>query len=299
VICACLLAAALLLPGSVAGDSRITTEFSLTSAELEAMTVTLPRGIRAGILAAPRDFLRLVADALNESPDIFVLVDKSHPLPPDFEPKDLVSLRASSLSLFWGDVPARRAILPAVLEMARAAKKSGIILVFSSGYRSFQYQKQVYAREVKNYGQEMADRESARPGSSQHQLGTAIDFGSVTDAFAQTPAGKWLAAHAWEYGFSLSYPNGFEKVTGYRYESWHFRYITKAGTLLQRTYFGDIQQYMLEFLNENRAVLESRRQRPSRRSLYNWARKNTRPNRNRTPAPPISITLCRSESLSS
>ena len=228
------------------------------------MTTSLPRGIRAGILAAPRDFLRLMADALNEPSDFFVLVDKSHPLPADFEPKDLVSLKASSLSLFWGDVPVRRVILPAVVELARAAKKSGITLVFSSGYRSFEYQKQVYAREVKNYGQEMADRESARPGASQHQLGTAVDFGSITDAFSQTPAGRWLAAHAWEYGFSLSYPEGFEKVTGYRYESWHYRYVTKAGTLLQRKYFDDIQQYMLEFINKNSAALESRRQRRRR-----------------------------------
>jgi D-alanyl-D-alanine carboxypeptidase len=149
--------------------------------------------------------------------------------------------------------------MPAVLEMVGAAKRSGITLVFSSGYRSFEYQKYVYAREVKTYGQEVADRESARPGASQHQLGTAIDFGSITDAFAQSRAGKWLAAHAEEYGFSLSYPLGYEGVTGYRYESWHYRFITKAGTLLQKRYFDDIQQYMLEFLNTNRTVLEARR----------------------------------------
>jgi D-alanyl-D-alanine carboxypeptidase len=298
-ICAGILAAGALLPRPSAGDSRITTEFAITIKELATMTESLPEQIRSGILASPGDFLHMVAGVLDERADLFVLVDKSHPLTRDFEPEDLVSLKAYSLSLFWGDVPIRKAIIPAVVELARAAKKSGITLVFSSGYRSFEYQKQVYAREVKNYGQEMADLESARPGASQHQLGTAIDFGSITDAFAQTPAGKWLAAHAWEYGFSLSYPRGFEKITGYRYESWHFRYITKAGTLLQRTYFGDIQQYMLKFLNENRASLESRRQRSPRRSLYNWARKNTRPNRKSMPAPPISMILCRSESLSS
>ena len=92
----------------------------------------------------------------------------------------------------------------------------------------------------------MAERESARPGASQHQLGTAIDFGSITDAFAQTRAGKWLVAHAWEYGFSLSYPQGDEGITGYRYESWHYRFITKPGVLLQRRYFGNIQQYLLD-----------------------------------------------------
>ena len=261
VVCAALFAAAALVPAAGAGDSRISAELPLTSAELAAATESLPPGIRSGILASPQDFLHLLAGVLSEPAELFVLVDKNHPLSPEFEPEDLVSLKAYSLSLFWGDVPVRKAIIPAVVELAGAARKNGITLVFSSGYRSFDYQRQVYAREVATYGQEMADRESARPGASQHQLGTAVDFGSITDAFAQTRAGKWLAAHAGEYGFSLSYPQGFEKVTGYRYESWHYRYITKAGTLLQRKYFDDIQQYMLEFLNENRALLQSRRQR--------------------------------------
>jgi zinc D-Ala-D-Ala carboxypeptidase len=269
-ICAGILAAGALLPRSSAGDSRISNEFALTVTELAAMTESLPQRIRSGILASPREFLHMAAGVLDERAELFVLVDKSHPLPPEFEPEDLVSLKVYSLSLFWGDVQIRKAIIPAVVELARAARKSGVTLVFSSGYRSFEYQKQVYAREVKTYGQEMANRESAKPGASQHQLGTAIDFGSITDAFAQTRAGKWLAAHAWEYGFSLSYPEGFEKVTGYRYEGWHYRYVTKAGTLLQRKYFDDIQQYMLEFLDENRAAMESRRQRSPRRALARY-----------------------------
>jgi len=254
-----LLAAGALLPRAAPGDSRITTNIALSSSELEAMTQSLPQGIRAGILASPQDFLRLVGNALDEPAIFFHLVDKRHPLAADYEPEDLVNLKAYPLSVSWGDILLRKAIMPAVLEMTGAAMKDGVGLVFSSGYRSFEYQKYVYAREVEAYGQETADLESARPGASQHQLGTAIDFGSITDAFAQTRAGRWLAAHAAEYGFSLSYPQGYEGVTGYRYESWHYRFITKPGALLQRKYFGDIQQYLLEFLDENRAVLESRR----------------------------------------
>jgi D-alanyl-D-alanine carboxypeptidase len=210
-------------------------------------------------MAAPRDFLRLVARVLNEPAVFFLLVDKKHLLDSTYEPADLVSLRAYSFSVSWGDVSVRKAIIPELREMVDAAKADGVTLVFSSGFRSFQYQKSVYAREVKNYGQGIADRESARPGASQHQLGTAIDFGSITDAFAQTRAGMWLAAHAEEHGFSLSYPKGYEEITGYRYESWHYRYVTKPGALLQKKYFGDIQQYLLEFLQVNRAVLEAKR----------------------------------------
>jgi D-alanyl-D-alanine carboxypeptidase len=255
-----LLAAGILLPEDVpAQGPRVTNEFTLTAADLEAMTRSLPPQIQAGIMAAPRDFLRLVEKALDEPAVFFLLVDKSHPLAPDFAPDDLVNLKDYSLSVSWGDVLLRKAIMPAVVELATAAKKDGVTLAFSSGYRSFAYQKYVYAREVKEYGQEIAGRESARPGASQHQLGTAVDFGSITDAFADTRAGKWLAVHAEEFGFSLSYPQGYEAVTGYRYESWHFRFVTKPGTLLQKRYFGDIQQYLLQFLDANRELLEAKR----------------------------------------
>ena len=256
-----MLAAAVLLHlPATAGSSGSDSEISLSAADLQAMSGDLPQGIRKVITADPKGFLRLVARVLDEPADLFALVDKRHALASDYAPEDLVNLKSYPLSVSWGDLFLRRAVMPAVQEMAEAAKADGITLVFSSGYRSFDYQKGVYAREVKMYGQEMADRESARPGTSQHQLGTAVDFGSITDAFARTKAGRWLFAHAEEYGFSLSYPERYEGITGYRYESWHYRYITKPGALLQRKYFGDIQQYLLEFLDRNRAVLEAKRQ---------------------------------------
>jgi D-alanyl-D-alanine carboxypeptidase len=258
--CIMLIARAMLPLAAEAGGSRVTPELSLSRADLQAMTQSLPRGIRTAITANQQDFQRLLADVLDEPADFFILVDKSHTLAPDYEPDDLVNLKIYPLTVSWGDLFLRKAIMPAVMEMASAARAAGVTLVFSSGYRSFEYQKSVYAREVKTYGQEMADRESARPGASQHQLGTAMDFGSITDAFEDTRAGKWLFAHAGEYGFSLSYPRGYEEVTGYRYESWHYRYITRAGVLLQRKYFGDVQQYLLLFLSQNRAALEAKRQ---------------------------------------
>ena len=187
------------------------------------------------------------------------MVDKKHPLPDGYAPPDLVLLKDYGLTVSLQSHKVRRVIIPDLLRMEKAARAEGITLVFSSSYRSYEYQVTVYDREVKLYGQDAADRESARPGTSQHQLGTAIDFGSITDAFAGTRAGKWLAAHAEEYGFSLSFPEGYEEVTGYRHESWHYRYITPAGTALQKSYFGDIQQYMLEFLDANRAALDAKR----------------------------------------
>jgi len=75
-----------------------------------------------------------------------------------------------------------------------------------------------------------------------------MDFGSIDDTFADTDAGRWLAQNAWRFGFSMSYPKDMESVTGYVWESWHFRYITKQGALLEKNYFGGIQQYLLQFI---------------------------------------------------
>ncbi len=254
----------LLVPRLAAGaGAAVAPEFTLSRKDLTAMVALLPKGIRDRILAGPAPFLQQLSRVLDQPAELLLLVDKRHSLAADFAPPDIVLLHKSyGLAVSKTDVPVRELIMPAVREMDRAARAEGITLLFSSGYRSYEYQKSVYAREVKTYGQETADRESARPGMSQHQLGTAIDFGSITDAFADTRAGRWMAAHAWEYGFSLSFPKGYEEITGYRHESWHYRFITKPAVLLQRSYFDDVQQYMLEFLNANRVALEAARRAP-------------------------------------
>ena len=247
---------------SFGAGAAVAPEFSLSAQDLQALTAQLPGSVQQRILSDPKTFLHLVAQVLDQPSDYLTLVDKSHLLGADYVPPDLVSLGAYRLSVSRNDLTLRKAIMPEVLAMAAAAKADGVTLLFSSSYRSYEYQKEVYAREVETYGQAAADRESAHPGASQHQLGTAIDFGSITDEFAGTKAGRWLAAHAWEYGFTLSYPRGYEQVTGYRWESWHYRYITRPAARLQREFFDDVQQYLLEFLNDHRAELQAARSRP-------------------------------------
>ena len=253
------LLACLSLPLARADARQVSPKFILSTNDMGTITASLPAAIRRGILARPAYFLDLMARVLDQPPELFVLVDKSHPLPSNYVPPDLVALKEYRLVTTWPHITLRKAIMPAVLEMASAARADEITLTLSSGYRSFEYQQGVYNEEVRLYGRETADRESAHPGFSQHQLGTAMDFGSISDAFGSTAQGRWVAEHAWEYGFSLSYPKGYEEVTGYRHESWHYRYITKEGTLAQREFFGDVQQYFLSFLNENRGLLEKTR----------------------------------------
>lgn len=81
-------------------------------------------------------------------------------------------------------------------------------------------------------GYEYALRTSARPGHSEHQLGTTVDVTSAGGAppwnysdWAATPAGAWMAANAWRYGFVMSYPRGSFATVCYDYEPWHYRYV--------------------------------------------------------------------------
>lgn len=99
-----------------------------------------------------------------------------------------------------------------------------------AAYRSIADQADLFARREAEMGFEEAARGTARPGHSEHHLGTAIDLrpigaSDVDQSFGDTPTGQWLEEHSWEYGFILSYPRGKDEVTCYKYEPWHFRYV--------------------------------------------------------------------------
>lgn len=204
------------------------------------------------IESAPDRFLDLV-DALRvemaADPSLLRRADKQKSLPADFEPSDLVALDGSGLSVSRPGHRLRRPAFDALRAMSSAASADGVTLLVSSTYRSYEYQKNLFAGYVAEMGEKEAARVSALPGTSQHQLGTAMDFGSITDAFALTTAGKWMAANAGRFGFSLSFPKGMEAVTGYVWESWHFRFIGKEAVTMQDEYFGGVQHYLMLFLD--------------------------------------------------
>ncbi|HKJ84910.1 MAG TPA: M15 family metallopeptidase [Spirochaetia bacterium] len=216
-----------------------------------ALVSGAPPEVRAAVALDPEPFVGLLDEVLELPADRTVLVDKAHALAPDSVPADLVELDSLSDRLVLSR-PGHRLTsdaTEALLEMSADAATEGITLVVSSAYRSYDYQAGVYARWVEQLGQEQADRVSARPGTSQHQLGTAVDFGCICDEFASQPAGLWLAANARRFGFSLSYPDGYEGTTGYAYEPWHFRFVGRSATELEHRYFAGVQQWMLEFLD--------------------------------------------------
>lgn len=235
----------------------VSSLFSLTATELRTMVVDQPQPIQHAILSRPSEFLASIAAILRQPASDFTLVDKQHRLPTRYEPRDLVHLSRYGLSVSRKSLELRKSVMSEVQAMVNAARTDHVVLLFSSAYRSFQTQRYVYGREVRRYGKKVANRESAGPGYSQHQMGTTVDFGCICNDFENTTAFKWLEKHAWKYGFSMTYPKGFEGITGYRYEPWHWHYITAAGTSTQRDFFEDIQQYLLIYINENQALLVS------------------------------------------
>jgi zinc D-Ala-D-Ala carboxypeptidase len=159
-----------------------------------------------------------------------VLVDRSHALPQDYAPKDLVPLTASGVPTVGGrDLMLRREAAEHLKDLAAAAAADGEELVVASAFRSYLDQSYTHERLKSIYGSE-ADAMTASPGHSQHQLGTAVDFTNsvaayqVQPIFGQTSTAWWLQNHASQYGFILSYPPGKDE-TGYEFEPWHYRYI--------------------------------------------------------------------------
>jgi D-alanyl-D-alanine carboxypeptidase len=207
----------------------------------------LARQFVASALESPSFMIELL-ELLQQDPYTYRLVDKQHALPDGYEPDDLVPLTTGSYALGRSGLTLRRAAEDSLREMSAAAKAEGITLTVGSAYRSAAYQAEVYEREVRTYGKETADRESAQPGKSQHQLGLVVDFAPIDDAFARTPASEWLLRNAGRFGWSLSFPDGYEEVTGYRWESWHYRYVGKDLAAFIDTYFEGIQQYALQFI---------------------------------------------------
>ena len=118
----------------------------------------------------------------------------------------------------------------ALEEMFAAAKAEGINLAIVSGYRSYTKQASIYSRKKASVGQKEADRVSARPGTSEHQLGLAMDLArkgssQLNSSFGKTKEGQWVKENAHRFGFIVRYLENYEEVTGYMYEPWHVRYV--------------------------------------------------------------------------
>jgi D-alanyl-D-alanine carboxypeptidase len=155
------------------------------------------------------------------------LLDTNLKVRRSYVPWDLVSVSRAGIA---GSGKVRKVVIDDLAALARAARRKGKPLAVRSAWRSYQTQVATFRSWVARSGYQQALKFSARPGHSEHQLGTTIDFTTapgvpLSTRFGDSPAGKWLARNAWRFGFLMSYPKGQRKVSCYGYEPWHFRYV--------------------------------------------------------------------------
>ncbi len=161
-----------------------------------------------------------MVEIMNDCNDITVLINKTHYIPEEYVPEDLIKIDAVGHTL-------RKEAADAYLKMLEQAQLDGHYFFVVSATRTKEYQQELYENYVKE-DSEKAFTYSALQRTSEHEIGLAIDIsvdGSLDENLQDTTVGKWLAEHAHEYGYILRYPKDKSEETGYMYEPWHYRYV--------------------------------------------------------------------------
>lgn len=165
---------------------------------------------------------------------ILSIVDKNFFVDSSYNPKDLVYIYKYDIPQAYKGMMLREEAAVNLSQLISDSKEEDLILIVLSAYRSYDKQKDTYNYWLRYAGKEEAENRVAKPGHSEHQLGTAVDFTTyypdyeASKEFDKTEEGEWLAKNAYKYGFVLTYPKGKEKLTGYQFEPWHFRYVGKS-----------------------------------------------------------------------
>jgi D-alanyl-D-alanine carboxypeptidase len=172
--------------------------------------------------------------SIDEADSIWVVINKQRQISPlKYQPASLAlpAFAKPKVQNPFG-LQMRKEAAIATVELATAMAEAGKgTLILNSGFRTYKNQQGLYNRTRDTRGLAVAERLSARPGHSEHQLGLAADFSVkgqgcvIMVCFGKTEAGIWLAENAHEFGFVLRYPKGYKPVTGFQYEPWHFRYV--------------------------------------------------------------------------
>ena len=172
--------------------------------------------------------------SIDQADSIWVVVNKQRQISPlKYQPASLAfpAFPKPKVQNPFG-LQMREEAAVATVELATAMAEAGKgTLILNSSFRTYKNQQGLYNRTRDTKGLAVAEKLSARPGHSEHQLGLAADFSvrgqgcAIMVCFGSTEAGIWLAENAHEYGFVLRYPKAYKPITGFQYEPWHFRYV--------------------------------------------------------------------------
>ena len=156
-----------------------------------------------------------------------MLVNKFHYLTKDYTPDNIVEVKNTYA---YGSNEIIEEVYNAFKNMWTAAKKEDLSLIITSSYRDYEFQERLWNNYAAANSEEWADSVAARAGFSEHQTGFTLDivtYNSNMNDFEETDEFKWLQKNAYKYGFILRYPKDKTDITGYDYESWHYRYVGK------------------------------------------------------------------------
>jgi zinc D-Ala-D-Ala carboxypeptidase len=158
------------------------------------------------------------------------MLDTELSLSSSYVPPGLVSTTRAG---FGEALLVRRLVIKDLAAFRAAAEAAGLPIGIAASYRSYQQQGQLFDERKAQFGYDVAVRKTARPGHSEHQLGTTLDFKTkgapdVDQVWGSSPTGMWVADNAWRFGFVQSYPRNERDITCYSYEPWHFRYVGRT-----------------------------------------------------------------------
>jgi D-alanyl-D-alanine carboxypeptidase len=207
------------LTGVVGGDGGGGTSPTTVPSTTTSTVPPLPACVEADVLV-PDDPATAWAT---------ILVDTGRALGEGYHPNDLHNIADAGFP-FTDGLAVRQLVLADLAALREAAEANGTPLSIVAAYRSYAQQVSLFERRVDELGDSEAGSRVARPGHSEHQLGTTIDVTTegetdVDQSWGATPTGQWVATHAHEYGFLLSYPLDGEERSCYDYEPWHLRYV--------------------------------------------------------------------------
>lgn len=188
--------------------------------------------------------------APNAADPIFTILDRSYGLDASYAPDDLVAASTAGFTGSSATKLVRSALVDDLANLLAASRAAGLEIGIESAYRSYASQAATLDIWTARLGPAAALLRTARPGHSEHQLGTAVDFtspgwsGRVGDWAAESVEGGWMADHAWEHGFVMSYPPESQPATCFAYEPWHYRWIGREAAAAQHASGLDLRQFL-------------------------------------------------------
>jgi D-alanyl-D-alanine carboxypeptidase len=212
-------------------ESEVSSKVETSSSEVSSSEVSSTRSeTGTSSLSSNTDYT-----PIDDEEYLLMLTNPWVPLPEGFKPR---TTPIPSGYGTWSNMHFATIGFNDLIQMMDDAKKDGIKLILVSSTRTMVEQQSLFNNKVDRvmkahpeYTRKQAEIEAATavaiPGTSEHQLGLAVDFNTTEDSFRYSDEFKWLQENCYDYGFIYRYPDNKQDTTGIIPEPWHYRYVGK------------------------------------------------------------------------